>query len=121
MKRDSLSVLDEFSERGVKNPKVIDLIRVPTAGIVELVMVEDRPWGTSPVQIDELAEKFNNYLDYILDGFFIDQYPQYTDSSVRIVLEFTSTLGPLETQRLQFMGNYCSAHSIEFVSVQVNY
>jgi hypothetical protein len=118
--RSSLRVLDELSERGVKNPKVVDLIR-STSDAVELVMIEDRPWGSSPLQSDELAEKFNNYLDYILDGFLFDHYPQYKDSSIRIVLEYASPIGPLEEQRLQFINNYCIAHSIEFVASHVSF
>lgn len=85
--------------RGVRNPRVVDLITVIAATssidgagtgagdeIVVLKMVEDRPFGSDPNQAGQLEEKFNNYLDYVLDGWFHRQYPQHTGKPVHIEL-----------------------------------
>ena len=90
-------------ERGVSNPRVIDLIApfqsessqpesskaesLKAESGVELVMIEDRPWGSDPAQLDQLQEKLNNYLDYVLDGFLAQQYPAYAGRKIRIALE----------------------------------
>jgi hypothetical protein len=78
-------MLREFGEPGVQNPRVVDLIR-PDRGRVLLVMVERRPW-TSEEQLRELEEKINRYLGYVLDGYFLGQYPEYRGVPVVLMLE----------------------------------
>jgi hypothetical protein len=44
-------------ERGVHNPRVVDLMRLDAeADEVELLMLETRPWGSDPRQLEA---KFN--------------------------------------------------------------
>ena len=86
--------------RGVVNSRVIDLITLDaTANRVVLQMVEDRPFGTEPEQLAQLEEKFNNYVDYILDGWLVRQYPQYKDLPVTIEL-LTATAPDETTQKM---------------------
>jgi len=74
---------DEFSTRGVKNPKVIDLVRFdPEKDSVILEMIEDRPWEEKVERLEEISAKFNSYLDYVVDGWLIKQYPQYEGKKV---------------------------------------
>ena len=80
---------DEAREqRGVDNPRVVDLIQLdPESGEVVLFMLEERAWGTVPEQLHQLEAKFNSYLSYVLDGHLVTQYPQYADRRVRIRLD----------------------------------
>ena len=78
----------EFGAPGVENPKVMDLVTVdPVSNKVVLVMIERRAWGATPRQLREIEEKINRYLGYALDGFLVEQYPQYRDRDVRIRLD----------------------------------
>jgi hypothetical protein len=78
----------EFGAAGVQNPKIMDLITVdPISDKVMLVMMERRPWGASRRQFHEIEEKLNRYLGYALDGFLVEQYPNYRDKSVQIRLD----------------------------------
>ena len=79
-----LPILDTTTERGVHNPRVIDLISFDSeAERVVLSIVEFRDWSNSVSQIEELEEKCNNYADYVLDGHLYAQYPQYEGKRVR--------------------------------------
>ncbi len=77
---------------GVDNPKIVDLIRVDQqTGEVVLLMVEPRPWTTQAhllrAHLTQLQNKVDSYLSYVLDGFFVQQYPQYKGKPVCIELE----------------------------------
>jgi len=63
-------------ERGVHNPRVVDLIRPGEGGGVELLMLESRPWGSDPLQLAQLEEKLNAYLGYVQTGALVRDYPQ---------------------------------------------
>jgi hypothetical protein len=78
----------EFGEPGVENARMIDLINLDAAtGQVVLVMIERRSWGASPRQFQQIEEKINRYLGYALDGFLVEQYPQYLGKPVAIRLD----------------------------------
>jgi hypothetical protein len=62
--------------RGVRNPRVIDLIYADDTHVT-LQIVEERGWSSAEKQFEQFQEKFNNYLDYVYDGFLRQQYPQY--------------------------------------------
>lgn len=76
-----------LTTRGVKNPKVIDLIKFDeeTESVI-LIMIEDRAWIESEERLEELSAKFNSYFDYVVDGWLIKQYPQYEGKSVTFEL-----------------------------------
>lgn len=80
------------TERGVKNPKVIDLIsHMAEDDLVQFLILEEREWEREDSkaflsQLKQLEEKFNNYLNYILDGFFLRDYPKYQDKRISIKL-----------------------------------
>lgn len=107
---------DEPLPRGVRQPRVIDLI-TPVNELpprVELLMIEDRPWGSDPAQLDQLQEKLNNYLDYVLDGFLTQQYPDYVGRKIRIALQcVTEPKGP-ERGLIEAIERYLASTGIEF-------
>jgi len=75
MSRDDL--VRQFGEPGVENPDVVDLITPgPGPERVTLVMIERRGWD-SLLQLRQIEEKINRYLGYVLDGFLVQQYPEY--------------------------------------------
>jgi hypothetical protein len=81
-------MLSEFGAPGVENAKVVDLISVdPASGKVVLTMIERRPWGASERQFQQIEEKINRYMGYVLDGFLAEQHPQFEGKAVQIRLE----------------------------------
>lgn len=78
----------EFGEPGVQNPMIVDLITWDSASArVVLAMIERRPWGSHPVQFQQIEEKINRYLGYVLDGHFAQHYPHYVGKPLRIRLD----------------------------------
>lgn len=78
----------EFGEPGVQNPRIVDLIELdPSSDRVVLVMIEERAWGAGPRQFQDIEEKINRYLGYVLDGYLATHYPRYEGKPVRIRLD----------------------------------
>jgi hypothetical protein len=101
--------------RGVHNPQVIDLISLDSeANEVVLVMLEERPWGTVSNQLEQLDDKYNSYVSYVLDGHLAKQYPQYADKAVRIQLDCTSPPGSEEQIRINAMRNFAASERLRF-------
>ena len=113
---------EERERRGVQNPNVIDLISLDAeANQVVLLMLEERPWGTVSDQLEQLDEKYNNYVSYVLDGHLARQYPQYADKVVRIQLDCASPPGTQELVRINAMRNFAASERLAFaVSVIVS-
>jgi hypothetical protein len=66
----------------------VDLVRLdPTQNCVELQMLETRAWGSDPLQLGQLEEKFNAYLGYVQGGYLGRDYPHYAGKRVRFRLE----------------------------------
>lgn len=105
--------LQENEPRGVKNPKVIDLI-YPRDNDIVLRMIEDRPWGSDDEQLNELGEKFNNYLDYVLDGWFINQYPAHSGKKVCIELAYVNAPGEEVGRLLAEMERFSKSVGLSF-------
>ena len=100
---------------GVHNPNVIDLISLdPAVNEVVLLMLEKRPWGTVPNQLEQLDDKYNSYVSYVLDGHLAKQYPQYADKAVRIQLDCASPPGSQEQVRINAMRNFAVSERLKF-------
>ncbi|MFN8389231.1 MAG: DUF6572 domain-containing protein [Bdellovibrionota bacterium] len=102
-----------LTQRGVQNPKVIDLIE-PRGDSVVLQMIEDRPWSFSKEQLQQLGEKFDNYLEYVLAGWFLKHYPQYEGK--KICFELLTQTSPHEPakQMLSDMEEYAKSRGFGF-------
>jgi hypothetical protein len=87
MTRDEM--VAEFGARGVENPTIVDLIALDATSdqVVVLAMLERRPWGQGGAQLRQIEEKLNRYLGYVLDGFFIQQFPRYAGKRIRLRLD----------------------------------
>jgi len=109
-------MLSEFGAPGVENAKVIDLIGVdPASDKVVLTMVERRLWGASPQQFQQIEEKINRYMGYVLDGFLADHYPQYEGKRVQLRLECAEEPHGEATLFVQAAARAASDHGLEFV------
>ena len=105
----------ERERRGIQNPNVIDLISLDAeANQVVLLMLEERPWGTVADQLEQLDEKYNSYVSYVLDGHLVRQYPQYADKAVRIQLDCASAPGAQEQVRINAMRNFAASERLAF-------
>jgi len=108
--------IDETTERGVHNARVVDLISFDKKkGEVEITMIEIRPWATDTNQLVELQEKFNNYLDYVLDGHFAQQYPQYQGKPLKFCLACATPPEETVKRLIGSMEEYLHSVDIGFV------
>jgi hypothetical protein len=102
-------------KRGVRYPKVIDLISFDqTSDSVVVTMLEDRPWGDSEEQLDQLQDKFNNYVDYILDGWLYSQYPQYQTKKCVIRIQGTHPPDAQQAKFFEAMSRFCAEQNLGF-------
>lgn len=102
--------------RGVVNPHVVDLISPdPERDEVVLTVLEERPWGSSPEQLQELQDKLNNYLGYVLEGYLVKEYPEYEGKPVRFELDCVEPPGERERGFMTAFRNYADTQSIRFV------
>jgi len=105
----------EPEERGVQNPRVVDLVRLdPTQDCVELQMLEPRPWGSDPLQLGQLEEKFNAYLGYVQGGYLGRDYPHYAGKRVRFRLECAESPAGEEARMLAAMRDFAAREGIGF-------
>jgi hypothetical protein len=109
--------MDEGPEqRGVENPKVVDLIaRESESGAVVLSMLERRPWGADPDQIRQIQDKFNSYLAYVVAGHLEREYPQYAGAPVVFRLECAQPPGEQESAFLDAVTSFAEGENIRFV------
>lgn len=106
---------EEEVVRGVRNTKVIDLICLDSAADeVVLTMIEDRHWGESEEQLEQLEEKFNNYLDYILDGWLYSHYPKYQGKRCRIRVECLELPDDKQNRFFDVMRKFCIEQGVGF-------
>jgi hypothetical protein len=111
-----MTMSDSIEERGVHNPKVIDLVSFDReAKAVVLTMVESRPWGASPDQIKQVEDKFNSYLAYVAAGGLERDYPQYAGARVVFHLDCVEEPGQLESSFLDAVTEFAAGEKIGFV------
>ena len=107
---------EDREERGVHNQKVVDLISFDSeAREVVLTMIEKRPWGSSPDQIQQIEDKFNSYLAYIQMGNLEREYPQYAGAPVVFRLECVGLPGRQESAFLDSVAKFAERENIRFI------
>lgn len=101
--------------RGVANPRIVDLIVPdPERGEVVLKMLEPRPWGANQSQLQQLEDKINSYLGYVLDGFLVEQYPRYRGVPVRVQLECVEEPSGVAAEMLEAAARFCGKEGLAF-------
>lgn len=106
---------DAREERGVHNPRVVDLItRDEGTGEVVLVMLEERPWSGND-QLRQVEAKFNAYLEYVLGGHLGRQYPDYAELPVRFQLDCAENPRPEDRAFFTAMTNFAAGEGIRLV------
>ena len=109
----------ERETRGVFNPQVVDLISWDAEREeVVLLMLEERPWESDPLQLQQLEEKFNAYLGYVQAGYLTREYPHYEGRDVCFTLDCAESPRGEVLAMLRSMQNFASGEGIRFV-VQV--
>lgn len=108
---------------GLCNPKVIDTIRPGIDETVELHLVQELEWSEYPEDIlGRIEEKLNNYVDYVVDGFFGRHYPQYRGKQVSFVFNYRGTppyeAGPPSecAELLTAFARFSSSYGIRFIT-----
>jgi len=72
---------------GIEDTNVIDVVGQDAGGEYTVIMVESRPWSSSPDQPKQLKAKINAYAGFILDGSLALRYPDTAGKPVRIQLD----------------------------------
>ena len=102
-------------ERGVQNPRVVDLIRLDAeADAVELLMLETRPWTGDAARLGELEAKFNAYLGYVQGGYLARDYPSYAGRCVRFRLDCAEPPAGETARMLAAMQRFAEGEGIAF-------
>jgi hypothetical protein len=99
----------------VHNPRVVDLVSFDsTQDCVELLMLETRAWGSDPLQLGQLEEKFNAYLGYVQGGYLARDYPHYAGRRVRFRLECAGPPAGEAARMLAAMAGFAEREGIGF-------
>lgn len=114
-----LPAQDDEDRHGVEHADVVDtLFHDSDEGVVTLVMVENRPWEGSDLQLFQLQEKLNAYVSFALDGEMHDDYPAMRGLPVRIRLDCAAEPDDRTLQMLEMVAEQLSFQGIE-VAVRV--
>ena len=109
-------MIAEFGAPGVENPALVDLIEPdPETGRVVVAMIERRAWGSDPRQFQQIEDKINRYLGYVLDGHLVQQYPQYEGK--RVLIRLTCAEEP-RGEAMRFVlaaGHAIREHGLDFI------
>jgi hypothetical protein len=68
------------------DPAKVDLVAESADGIIELVIVQDRPWTGSDAQVSSLQDKVQTYVSFALDGGLVQQFPEAAGRPWRLFL-----------------------------------
>ncbi len=106
---------ETYERRGVENPRIIDLLTTDTErGEVVLAILEGRPWGSVPEQMQQLEDKLNSYFGYVLDGHLGHQYPDYAGLPVLIRLDCVEPPGEEEEPYLRAVRRFCADNGLRW-------
>ena len=107
---------EQREERGVHNPRVVDLIaKDAERDEVVLTMIESRPWESDPQQLRQLEDKFNAYLSYVQGGYLAREYPQYEGLLVCFVLDCAEAPRGDAERMLRAMMNFAEGEGVRLV------
>ncbi len=107
---------EAFERRGVRNPRIVDLITPDRGrGEVVLAILEDRPWSGGAAQLGEHEDKLNSYFGYVLDGHLAREYPDYAGLVARVELRCVEEPGEEQRAFLAAAARFAEAHGLRFV------
>lgn len=103
-------------QRGMHNPQIVDLITPDeSTGEVVLVMLEERAWNSVPDHLRQVEAKFNAYLEYVLGGHFVKQYPQYEGRAVRLQIDCAENPHAKDSGFFTAMSNFAAGEGLRLV------
>ena len=85
----------------VEDSAIIDFVaHSPNSDEVLLVLVEHRPWGSDGGLLPDLQAKLNTYLEYVISGQLVSDYPELNSKPVQVQLRTVEEPG---TRDLEFL------------------
>lgn len=107
---------EKYQTRGAQNPYIIDLIEFDKGNDrVFFHIFELREWKPqSDKELRDIEEKLNRYLGYILDGFFIKEYPQYQGKNICLRINHASPLSSREQHFFEAVQSFAETEGFEF-------
>ena len=92
----------------------MDLVVARRDGSVVLSMFEERPWDGSDERVQELEDKVNAYLTFVLDGHMSRQHPDIEARQVTIQLDYLSRMDERTRALLPSIEATLAAYGIDF-------
>ena len=102
---------------GVHNPSKIDLVTLSPTGRIILVMIDERPWEGRSDRLQQLQDKINTYLSFVLDGELLRRYPEAKGRAVDFRLDVAHEP---DQQVLRFLDAARDQLSRDGISISVN-
>lgn len=99
----------------LQHTHMIDYIaQDPSTTEVVLGMIELRPWDGTDYRVFQLQEKVNAYLSFALDGEMLEQFPQFSDKTVRLHLECVEPLDEKTAYFVELIREQIGFQGIQF-------
>lgn len=102
---------------GLENSKIVDIVTPNRPdNTVELWLVQTRSWAeySAGTFLRQLEDKFNSYLDFCLDGFLFEHYPQYRSMTPKLVLVHFEALPESVAKMSAAFANFVGQHALLF-------
>lgn len=79
----------------LEHPEKLDLITFdPDSGEYGLIISAMETWDDSEEEQTRLLQKINNYIDFVIDGELLRNFPQSKGKPVRIQIDTGSSIPP---------------------------
>lgn len=99
----------------IEDPDAVDLVVARRDGTVILSMLEERPWDGSEQRLQQLEDKVNSYLAFVLDGHMKRQHPDIEPKQVQIRLAYIGRMDERTRALLPSIESTLAAYGIDFV------
>ncbi len=98
----------------VQQKGVIDIIAHDKSGVWDVVMVEERPWDGSALQLQQLKDKVELYLEYALDGRMDQESPDAKGKPKRIRLFCAALPTGLTADFVERLRRFAATYGVGF-------
>ena len=103
----------------IEDPTTVDLVVAHRDGSVVLSMFEERPWDGSDRRLQELEEKVNAYLTFVLDGHMAREHPDIDSSAITIRLDYLNRMDVRTRALLPAIEAALAEYGIDFAVYQL--
>ena len=106
---------------GIADAGVVDLVAQEGDGRFVAIMIEDRPWGSTPDQVAQLRAKLNAYASFITEGQYVSQVPNAAGQHVTVQLRCAEPPPADIAALLEFARDQLESLGIGFELLVVDY